>query len=529
MAYGDGIGRREFVRGGAGLVLGSSLLTAGCGVGQETGSEEAVKKVVPAKVDGDLLIFNWTEYMDPKLVTSFEDRYKVKVRTSNFDSMPSMMAKLRSGNEYDLIFPTADYVNRLVQANMLLEVDREKLRNAGTVYSFFDDPWYDAKSAHTVPYAMYTTGIAWRDDKVDGITGSWNDLMNESAKGKVFMLDDFQEGIGQANLLNGFDLNATGEEELEQTKATLEQQKEFLRGYSTNAAPQLAERRRVGPPRLERRHHQHPQPGEEEPRDLPVRDLQGGHPGRLGLHGDPRQRQVPRHGAAVHGLDPRSDQRLPEHQVPRLPDADRGLRGRLRRARGGRPRDRGVGGGPGERKPVQGAHPRGAQGLGPSVDGGQGVNDAFWRRFLVPGALWLAFFFAVPFGIAIAISLGQASEFGGVIYGWHPENYADALDPLFAPILLRSVGYAAATALLCLAIGYPVAYTIARYGGRWKNALIALVLLPFLINYLVRTYAWVALLSDEGLLSKHRRRAARGHQHADRRDRRPRLWLPRAS
>jgi spermidine/putrescine transport system permease protein len=129
------------------------------------------------------------------------------------------------------------------------------------------------------------------------------------------------------------------------------------------------------------------------------------------------------------------------------------------------------------------------------------VTDAFWRRFLVPGALWLAFFFAVPFGIAIAISFGQVAEFGGVIYGWHPQNYADALDPLFAPILLRSVGYAAATAFLCLAIGYPVAYTIARYGGRWKNALIALILLPFLINYLVRTYAWVALLSDEGLLS----------------------------
>jgi spermidine/putrescine transport system permease protein len=130
------------------------------------------------------------------------------------------------------------------------------------------------------------------------------------------------------------------------------------------------------------------------------------------------------------------------------------------------------------------------------------VTNAFWRRFLVPGALWLAFFFAVPFGIAIAISLGQAAEFGGVIYGFHPENYADALDPLFAPILLRSVGYAAATALLCLLIGYPVAYTIARFGGRWKTALIAAILLPFLINYLVRTYAWVALLADEGLLSR---------------------------
>jgi spermidine/putrescine transport system permease protein len=69
-------------------------------------------------------------------------------------------------------------------------------------------------------------------------------------------------------------------------------------------------------------------------------------------------------------------------------------------------------------------------------------------------------------------------------------------------VLLRSVGYAAATAAICLLIGYPVAYCIARYGGRYKHALIAAVLLPFLTNYLVRTYAWVALLADEGLVNR---------------------------
>jgi spermidine/putrescine transport system substrate-binding protein len=230
--------RREFLQGSAGVALGA-LVGSGCGVGEQTASKESVTKVVPAKVDGDLLIFNWTEYMDPELIKGFERQYSVKVRQANFDSMPAMMAKLRSGNEYDLIFPTAEYVNRLVRANMLLQLDREKLKNAGNIFPFFDDPWYDGESAHTVPYAMYTTGIAWREDKVDGMSGSWNDLANDGAKGKTFMLDDFQEGIGQANLLNGFDLNSTDPEELEQTKATLEHQKEYLRGYSTNAAPQL--------------------------------------------------------------------------------------------------------------------------------------------------------------------------------------------------------------------------------------------------------------------------------------------------
>jgi spermidine/putrescine transport system permease protein len=129
------------------------------------------------------------------------------------------------------------------------------------------------------------------------------------------------------------------------------------------------------------------------------------------------------------------------------------------------------------------------------------VTDAFWRRFLVPGGLWLLLFFLVPFVIAVLISLGSNNEFGGVTYGWNPENYGDALDPLFAPVLLRSVGYAAATAAICLLIGYPTAYCIARYGGRRRNLLIAAILAPFLINYLVRTYAWVALLADEGLVN----------------------------
>jgi spermidine/putrescine transport system permease protein len=83
----------------------------------------------------------------------------------------------------------------------------------------------------------------------------------------------------------------------------------------------------------------------------------------------------------------------------------------------------------------------------------------------------------------------------------HPENYTRAFDPLFAPVLLRSVGYALGTVALCLVLGYPVAYYIALYGGRWKNVLIALVVLPFFVNYLIRTYAWVAILSDEGLVN----------------------------
>jgi spermidine/putrescine transport system permease protein len=120
---------------------------------------------------------------------------------------------------------------------------------------------------------------------------------------------------------------------------------------------------------------------------------------------------------------------------------------------------------------------------------------------LLPAGLWLLLLFAVPLVILLLVSLGATDPLYQAVYGWHPANFADVFDPLFAPVLLRSVLFAVATVVLCLLIGYPVAYYIARFGGRWKTLLIAVVVLPFLVNYLVRTYAWVAILSDEGLVN----------------------------
>jgi len=130
------------------------------------------------------------------------------------------------------------------------------------------------------------------------------------------------------------------------------------------------------------------------------------------------------------------------------------------------------------------------------------VTRSLWPRFLVPGGLWLAAFFVVPLGITVGVSFGTTDELGNTLYGWNPANYADLLDPLFAPVLLRSVLFALATTALCLLIGYPVAYYIARFGGRFKHLLVAAIVVPFLVNYLVRTYAWVALLSNEGLVNQ---------------------------
>jgi spermidine/putrescine transport system permease protein len=125
----------------------------------------------------------------------------------------------------------------------------------------------------------------------------------------------------------------------------------------------------------------------------------------------------------------------------------------------------------------------------------------FWSRFLVPPGLWLLLLFAFPICLVLALSFGYVDDLGRAVYATDLDNYKDAFDPTYLPVLIRSVGYAVATAALCLAIGYPIAYYIARFGGRFKYVLIAALVLPFFVNYLVRTYAWVALLADEGLVN----------------------------
>jgi spermidine/putrescine transport system permease protein len=130
------------------------------------------------------------------------------------------------------------------------------------------------------------------------------------------------------------------------------------------------------------------------------------------------------------------------------------------------------------------------------------VNEnRFASSFLIPGGVWLLLLFVTPLIFLLALSFGYTDDLGEAIYGTRLDNYERLIDPAYVPVLLRSVGFALAAVVLCLLIGYPVAYYIAIFGGRWKNVLIALVVLPFFINYLIRTYAWIAMLGDDGLVN----------------------------
>jgi spermidine/putrescine transport system substrate-binding protein len=233
------LNRRELLQGSAGLAVGLGL--AGCGVGDSSsGSKEETEKPIKKRVDGDLVYFNYAEYVDPDLVKGFEKKYGVKVRESYFDSMSAMMAKLRAGIAYDVVFPSAEYTQRMIQGNLIRRIDRDRLKNLDTLYSHFEDPWYDRDGEHSVPYGMYMTGLGYRTDKVTGMTGSWRDLGTADSQDRSFLLDDYQEAVGMANLVNGYELNETDREKLEKSQDYLIDLKPKLRGVSADTITNMA-------------------------------------------------------------------------------------------------------------------------------------------------------------------------------------------------------------------------------------------------------------------------------------------------
>ncbi len=122
-------------------------------------------------------------------------------------------------------------------------------------------------------------------------------------------------------------------------------------------------------------------------------------------------------------------------------------------------------------------------------------------RLLFPSAFWLTVFFAVPLLIVLVYSFLKRGVYGGIEWVWHPQNYARFFDPLYLSIFLRSFYIAGITTVLCFLFGYPLAYFIARRPARWRNVLLLLLMLPFWTNFVVRTYAWKLILSNQGFLN----------------------------
>ena len=122
---------------------------------------------------------------------------------------------------------------------------------------------------------------------------------------------------------------------------------------------------------------------------------------------------------------------------------------------------------------------------------------------VVPGIGWLLLFFVVPLAFIVVVSLGRRDELHRIVLDpLTLENYRDVFNPIFLPTIVQSLYLATATTVISLAIGFPIAYWISRYGGRRKTLLLVLVMLPFWTSWLIRTYSWMIVLRDNGIVNQ---------------------------
>jgi spermidine/putrescine transport system substrate-binding protein len=156
---------------------------------------------------GPLRIFNWSDYVNPKVLRDFGKQYGVKVSVTTFQNEEEAVAKLISGRaHFDLWFATVDYLSRAVAGKLIQPLQHSYLGNLQkSIWPSLANPFYDTGSRYSVPYTVYTTGIAWRKDKVKkGPTSYANpyDVLWQSGayKGKVAILDDQREALAMALL-----------------------------------------------------------------------------------------------------------------------------------------------------------------------------------------------------------------------------------------------------------------------------------------------------------------------------------------
>ncbi len=163
-----------------------------------------------------LQIFNWVAYVNQACLNHFAKKYNCKVQLTTFNTMNEAIAKLRSGGvSFDVFMGvTVDVLGQLIESRLIQPLNHSYIPNISQAWPDFTSPFYDQGWQYTVPYTIYTTGMAWRKDLVHenpyALRNPWAMPWQPRYRGKVAILDDYREGISLGLMKNGiFDLNTT--------------------------------------------------------------------------------------------------------------------------------------------------------------------------------------------------------------------------------------------------------------------------------------------------------------------------------
>ena len=239
-----------------GLIAVLAMVLAACGSDEGGGdgggdpgttvpdtSDEMVSCEVD-EVDGDLNFYNWTEYIDPELVSQFETEYGVDVVEDFYDSNEAMLAKLQSGAVYDLIVPSDYMVAIMIDEGLLAEVQKDAVPNVSNLDPFFADPAYDPGGVYSVAYQWGTTGLGVDMSVVgEDFEPSWALVFDPELAaqypGGLSLLNDPRETLGAALKYLGYSLNSTSEAELQEAADLIAGVKDYIAAFDSDNFAEL--------------------------------------------------------------------------------------------------------------------------------------------------------------------------------------------------------------------------------------------------------------------------------------------------
>jgi spermidine/putrescine transport system substrate-binding protein len=168
------------------------------------------------KADDTLYIYNWTYYTPDSVLRKFEEENKCTIVYDTFASNEELYAKLLAGGSgYDIVFPSGDYVSIMINQNMLEKIDKTKLKNLSNI-----DPLvlkkaiYDPNMQYSVPYYFGAAGIAVNTNRVPDFEKSWSIFSRKDLAGRMTMLDDMREVLGDALVSLGHSVNTVNPAEI---------------------------------------------------------------------------------------------------------------------------------------------------------------------------------------------------------------------------------------------------------------------------------------------------------------------------
>jgi len=212
------------------LLTAFTIVIAACGddddeseaggdnAGGDGGGDEATCDV--GEADGDLALYNWSEYIDPELISAFEEEFDVTVTEDFYPSNEEMLARVQEGASFDVVVPSDYMISIMIEEGLLAPIQTDAVPNLDNLADrFASDLPYDPEGEYSVPYQWGTTGLGV-DLAVVGedVPHTWGLVfdpeLSEQYAGKITMLDDPRETMGAALKYLGYSLNSTDPDEL---------------------------------------------------------------------------------------------------------------------------------------------------------------------------------------------------------------------------------------------------------------------------------------------------------------------------